>query len=236
MKLRPAMIMRAAATPSAAPSALRSVLLPRRPLSTTTSTTAKSYSERMNATGRPISPHITIYAFPTIAISSILVRSTGILLTIGTTGLATMSLLGGSDSPSAFASSLAASSAAPFAKFAVGFSCVYHYMGAVRHIVWDKTAKGFTNAQMLQTSYALIVRRRRLRHPCSVLMRAPHAPPAAHPPPLVLRACAVRCRRLCRHWSPWASPPTRCRRRRSPASSAERPGWSRRGAARRGGA
>ena len=43
-----------------------------------------SYSERMAKTGRPISPALSIpYRFPLIAISSITVRITGVLLTAG---------------------------------------------------------------------------------------------------------------------------------------------------------
>ncbi len=115
-----------------------------------------SYTERMAKTGRPISPHITIYAFPTIAWSSVVVRATGMVLTIGTTGIACMALTGGSDKPARLASELASSSAAPLAKFAVGFPLTYHFLGAIRHTYWDLTAKGFTNAQMLQSSYALM--------------------------------------------------------------------------------
>lgn len=48
------------------------------------SSNAPSYSERMDKTGRPISPHVFIYRFPTIALSSIAVRISGIFLTIGT--------------------------------------------------------------------------------------------------------------------------------------------------------
>lgn len=117
---------------------------------------APSYSEKMDKTGRPISPHVFIYRFPTIAISSIMVRISGIMLTVGTSGIAYMAVLGGSDAPANFASGLASSSLAAPAKFAVGFPLTYHFLGAVRHTVWDKTASGFTNAQMLQSSYALI--------------------------------------------------------------------------------
>jgi len=124
----------------------------RRPLSTAA---PKSYSEKMDATGRPVSPHLFIYRFPTIAISSITVRITGVLLTVGASGVASMALLGGVDAPGNVASAISASSVGPLAKFTVGFSLVYHYLGACRHIFWDKTAKGFSNAQMLQSSYAL---------------------------------------------------------------------------------
>ena len=32
---------------------------------------------------------------------------------------------------------------------------MYHWLGNIRHIYWDMTAKGFNNATMLKTSYAL---------------------------------------------------------------------------------
>ena len=44
---------------------------------------------------------------------------------------------------------------ATVAKFSVAYPIIYHYMGAARHAVWDLTAKGFTNHQMLQSSYAI---------------------------------------------------------------------------------
>ena len=44
---------------------------------------ASTYSGRMDNTGRPISPHVFIYKFPTIAISSIMMRISGCVLTIG---------------------------------------------------------------------------------------------------------------------------------------------------------
>jgi hypothetical protein len=36
---------------------------------------------------------VTIYAFPVVALSSIAVRITGVLLTVGTTGIAALSLV-----------------------------------------------------------------------------------------------------------------------------------------------
>ena len=47
------------------------------------STVAESYTERMDKTGRPVSPSIFIYKYPAIALSSITVRVTGVLLTFG---------------------------------------------------------------------------------------------------------------------------------------------------------
>ncbi len=37
-----------------------------------------TYTERQDHTGRPVSPHVTTYAFPVVAISSIINRVTGV--------------------------------------------------------------------------------------------------------------------------------------------------------------
>ena len=44
---------------------------------------AESYTERMDKTGRPVSPHVEIYKFPPTAISSITHRATGCVLAGG---------------------------------------------------------------------------------------------------------------------------------------------------------
>jgi len=120
-----------------------------------------TYSERMEKTfpHRPISPHVGVYlqanTFPTIAISSITVRATGILLTVGIGGVAGVALVAGNDAVMSLTSSIADSSVGTLAKFSVAFPLSYHYLGSLRHAVWDLTGKGFTNHQMLMSSYAL---------------------------------------------------------------------------------
>lgn len=42
-----------------------------------------SYTERQQKTGRPMSPHVTIYDFPAAALSSIANRVTGVALVGG---------------------------------------------------------------------------------------------------------------------------------------------------------
>ena len=49
----------------------------------------------MKKTGRPVSPHVTIYAFPLSALSSITNRLTGFALSMGAGGLGAIELLGG---------------------------------------------------------------------------------------------------------------------------------------------
>lgn len=52
----------------------------------------------MKKTGRPVSPHLTIYAFPVGALSSITNRVTGCALAVGAGGLGVIEILGGSGS------------------------------------------------------------------------------------------------------------------------------------------
>ena len=85
--------------------------------------------------GRPLSPHVTIYAFPPAAISSITVRITGVGLAAGFTGAGALALTG-TDIP-ALLSTIGASAVGPAAKFVVAFPFAYHYLGGVRHFVWD---------------------------------------------------------------------------------------------------
>jgi succinate dehydrogenase (ubiquinone) cytochrome b560 subunit len=47
------------------------------------------------------------------------------------------------------------SSIGPLAKFAVAFPLAYHWLGGVRHTVWDKMPETVTNASVEQSSYAL---------------------------------------------------------------------------------
>lgn len=49
----------------------------------------ESYTARQAKTGRPVSPHVSIYAFPPAAITSIANRVTGVALVGGEDGAAT---------------------------------------------------------------------------------------------------------------------------------------------------
>lgn len=89
----------------------------------------------MKKTGRPVSPHVTIYAFPITAISSIANRATGMCLSFGCLGLGVVEMGYGSGSALSLMETLGSSSfliAGP-AKFCVAFPFAYHYLGGVRH-------------------------------------------------------------------------------------------------------
>mmetsp|Transcript_2017 Transcript_2017/g.5092 ORF Transcript_2017/g.5092 Transcript_2017/m.5092 type:complete len:171 (+) Transcript_2017:83-595(+) len=142
------MLRRAARVPQSAP-LLRSL---------TTSAAKPSYSQRMDKTGRPISPHVFIYRFPTIAISSITVRITGMMATCGFAGVAGATLYGGGDwmiDKLQNTQQWAGMDLTAPLKFTIAYIISYQWAGSARHMYWDLTAKGFTNQQMLHSSYAM---------------------------------------------------------------------------------
>lgn len=55
-----------------------------------------NYTARQKELGRPVSPHVTIYAFPVTAVSSITNRVTGCALSVGCAGLGAIELVMGS--------------------------------------------------------------------------------------------------------------------------------------------
>jgi succinate dehydrogenase (ubiquinone) cytochrome b560 subunit len=93
------------------------------------------------------------YAWPVAAISSITNRVTGGALTVGLSGMGVLSLVGAD--VGAIMSSVGSSGVGPLAKFTVAFPLVYHYMGGVRHLVWDFYPDTVNNDQCATSSYAL---------------------------------------------------------------------------------
>lgn len=140
---------------------------------------AQTYSERQAALGRPVSPHVEIYAFPVTALSSITNRATGVALTIGFTGGAALAAIG-ADVPSLiYAAQDTIPGFAPVSKFLVAFPLTYHSLSAARHFVrplrsaaasastralltemmheqaWDKAPQFINNIDGPKSSYAL---------------------------------------------------------------------------------
>lgn len=113
----------------------------------------------MKKTGRPVSPHVTIYSFPVTALTSITIRVTGMAMSVGCFGLGAIELAGGSGAAAATMEMIGNSGtlvSAP-AKLCVAFPLVYHYLGAVRHFVWDKYPDAtLTTEQAKTASYGLV--------------------------------------------------------------------------------
>eukprot|EP00903_Cladosiphon_okamuranus_P020620 g18930.t1 len=124
------------------------------PRSPETEAEKESYTARQAKTGRPVSPHVTIYDFPPAALSSIANRVTGVALVAGLYGISGASLVG-CDAP-ALMNALGSSGVGPAVKLAVSFPLVYHYFGAVRHTVWDYMPETLQTEGVAKTSYALL--------------------------------------------------------------------------------
>jgi succinate dehydrogenase (ubiquinone) cytochrome b560 subunit len=111
----------------------------------------------MKKTGRPVSPHVTIYAFPIAALSSITNRVTGCALSMGCAGLGLIEIFGGTGSSLAVMQMVGSSGflVASTAKLGISFTLSYHYFGALRHLYWDRTPELLTNVGVEKSSYAL---------------------------------------------------------------------------------
>lgn len=121
----------------------------------------QNYSSRMDATRRPVSPHVTIYSFPACALSSITTRVTGCTLSFGAAGLGLAEIFGGNGAALEVMSTIGSGAVGgglvvAGAKFAVAFPFVYHYLGGLRHLVWDNKPEMLTNIGVEKASYALL--------------------------------------------------------------------------------
>ena len=122
----------------------------------------QNYSQRMeqSSRNRPVSPHVTIYSFPIVALSSITTRVTGCLLSFGSAGLGLVEIVGGNGAALDLLSSIGSSSNSGVlvagAKFSVAFPFMYHYLGGLRHLVWDNKPEMLTNVGVEKASYVLV--------------------------------------------------------------------------------
>jgi succinate dehydrogenase (ubiquinone) cytochrome b560 subunit len=111
----------------------------------------------MKKLGRPVSPHVTIYAFPMGALSSITNRVTGVALSMGAAGLGVIELVGGGGASLELMQFIGSQGPliAAGAKFTVAFPVVYHYFGGIRHFAWDYAPAYLTNVDVEKSSLAL---------------------------------------------------------------------------------
>lgn len=112
----------------------------------------------MKSSGKPVSPHVLIYAFPIVAISSITNRVTGAALSVGCAGLGFLELVGGSGTSYWVMETIGSQGflISSGAKFGVSFTILYHYLGALRHLAWDNSPDMLTNEQVEKSSYLLL--------------------------------------------------------------------------------
>jgi len=99
---------------------------------------------------------VTIYKFPITAISSITNRVTGVALTAGVTVIGGLTLVGG-DATALMSTIGNTPILGTVAKATVAFPLVFHYLGGIRHIMWDKMPETHLNNESVEkSSYMLI--------------------------------------------------------------------------------
>ncbi|DBA00886.1 TPA: LOW QUALITY PROTEIN: hypothetical protein N0F65_008529 [Lagenidium giganteum] len=96
-----------------------------------------SYTDMGRRLGRPLSPDVTIYAFPITAVSSITNRMTGIALTLGMAVASAHSAVGGDVCELIHSVQGAVPYSAEVSRMCVMFPLSFHYLAAVRHQIWD---------------------------------------------------------------------------------------------------
>jgi len=110
----------------------------------------------MSNSGRPLSPHISIYRWPITMALSILHRATGIALSVGLLVLAAW-LINAAAGPDAYLrfQSLMSTLLGRLLLIGWSFAFFYHLSNGIRHIVWD-TGRGFEKAQANRSSYIVL--------------------------------------------------------------------------------
>jgi succinate dehydrogenase (ubiquinone) cytochrome b560 subunit len=110
-------------------------------------------SQQKSASGRPISPHVTIFKFPITALSSITNRVTGVALSVGMMGMAFMALKGSCDLTTCVYTLKANYPLLTVpAKAVVAFPFVYHFAAGARHLYWDQNPDRINTEEAEATS------------------------------------------------------------------------------------
>jgi succinate dehydrogenase / fumarate reductase, cytochrome b subunit len=104
---------------------------------------------------RPLSPHLQVYRWQITMLMSILHRASGVVLTLGSFGLAWW-LLGVAEGGEAYAR-VAALLASPVGMLALGgfsLALVYHLLNGIRHLLWD-AGWGFEIPELYRSGYTV---------------------------------------------------------------------------------
>lgn len=111
----------------------------------------------MSTSGRPLSPHLSIYRWPITMLLSILHRMSGVALSAGLLVFTAwlMAAASGADSYSGF-SALMDSPLGHIALVCWSLAFFFHLANGVRHLVWD-TGRGFDREQASASAWAVIV-------------------------------------------------------------------------------
>lgn len=110
----------------------------------------------MSTSGRPLSPHLSIYRWPITMALSILHRATGVALAVGLPVYATW-LMSASADAAAYDRFQTVMSSLPGRIALVLWSAAFffHFANGVRHLVWD-TGRGFERSQANRSAWIVL--------------------------------------------------------------------------------
>jgi succinate dehydrogenase / fumarate reductase cytochrome b subunit len=110
----------------------------------------------MMNSGRPLSPHLSIYRWPITMVLSILHRATGVAMSIGLVVFAAwlMQAAAGPESYLGFTNTLS-SLVGKLLLIGWSFAFFFHVGNGVRHLVWD-TGRGFEKQQANRSAWFVV--------------------------------------------------------------------------------
>ena len=111
----------------------------------------------MSNSGRPLSPHISIYRWPITMTSSILHRMSGVAMSIGLIVLAAW-LMNAAAGPDQYRQFQFVMGSIVGRVLLIGWSLAffYHLANGIRHLVWD-TGRGFEKQQANRSAWFVII-------------------------------------------------------------------------------
>ncbi len=114
-------------------------------------------SQTQQNSGRPLSPHLSVYKPQISSTLSILHRATGVALAVGVLVLAwwLVAIAGGAEAYDQF---MVCMSSIPGKLVLLGFTVAlnYHLLNGIRHLYWD-TGRGFEIDSLHRTGWMVVI-------------------------------------------------------------------------------
>lgn len=111
----------------------------------------------MNTSGRPLSPHLTIYRWPITMVLSIIHRITGVALSVGLVALvAWLAVIAYDFIPYDPVLAFMRSLPGRVVLFGFSFAFFFHLSNGIRHLIWD-TGRLFEKRQVDMSAWFVLL-------------------------------------------------------------------------------
>ena len=111
----------------------------------------------MNTSGRPLSPHLTIYRWPITMVLSIIHRITGVALSVGLVALVTwLAVIAYDFIPYDPVLTFMRSLPGRVVLFGFSFAFFFHLSNGIRHLIWD-TGRLFEKRQVDMSAWIVLL-------------------------------------------------------------------------------